>query len=61
MVKVKKWSMLVECEDNTYDILDQSNTKNEIKLNKAIKFFFKNKLEPEYNMYIYHGYNGIKH
>jgi len=27
MVRVKKWSMLIEWEDNTYDILDQSNIK----------------------------------
>ena len=30
-------------------------------LNKDVKSFFKNKLEPEYNLYIYHGYKGIKH
>jgi hypothetical protein len=52
MIKVKKWSMLVEWEDDTHDILDQSNIKNEIKLNKD---------EPEYNMYIYYDYNGVKH
>ena len=60
-VKVKQWSMLVEWEDDTYDILDQSNIKDEIKLNKDVKSFFKNKLEPEYNLYIYHDYKGIKH
>ena len=32
------------------DILDQSNIENEIKLNRDIQSFFKNKLEPEYNM-----------
>ena len=31
MIRVKKWSMLVEWEDDTYDILDKSNIKNEIK------------------------------
>jgi len=61
MIKVKKLSMLVKWEDDTHDILDQSNIKNEIKLNKDIKSFFKNKLEPEYNMYIYYDYNGVKH
>jgi len=53
--------MLIEWEDDTYDILDQSNIENEIKLNKDIQSFFKNKLEPEYNMYIYYDYNGVKH
>jgi len=61
MVRVKKWSMLIEWEDDTYDILDQSNIENEIKLNKDIQSFFKNKLEPEYNMHIYYDYNGVKH
>ena len=61
MVRVKKWSMLIEWEDYTYDILDQSNIENEIKLNKDIQSFFKNKLEPEYNMYIYYDYTGVKH
>ena len=40
MIRVKKWSMLVEWEDDTYDILDKSNIKNEIKLNKDVKSFF---------------------
>ena len=61
MIRVKKWSMLVEWEDDTYDILDQSNIKNETKLNEDVKFFLKKKLEPEYNLYIYHDYKGIKH
>ena len=61
MIKVKKWSMLVEWEDDTHDILDQSNIKDETKLNKDVESFLKNKLEPEYNLYIYHDYNGIKH
>ena len=54
MVRVKKWSMLIEWEDDTYDILDQSNIENEIKLNKDIQSFFKNKLEPEYNLSLIH-------
>ena len=61
MIKVKKWSMIGEWEDETHDILDQSNIKNEIKLNKDIKSFFQNKLEREYHMYIYYDYNGVKH
>jgi len=61
MIRVKKWSMLVEWEDDTYDILDQSNIKNETKLNEDVEFFLKKKIEPEYNLHIYHDYNGTRH
>jgi len=53
--------MLVEWEDDTYDILDQSNIKNETKLNEDVEFFLKKKLEPEYNLHIYHDYSGTRH
>ena len=43
------------------DLHYNQNIKNETKLNEDVEFFLKKKLEPEYNLHIYHDYSGTRH